>query len=385
MKILMVLETMFPPDERVEKEALGLISSGHELHLLCPTFDRSEVKESEYKGIILHKVLITPFMFKKMKALCLQFPIYFNYWKTKVRRIMEKEHFDAIHIHDLPLAVVGSYAQEKFGVKWILDLHENYPYLVEMSPYSKQFLGRMLISIDKWKRYEQRMVCKADRVITVCEEMSDRLRLLVQRNYCVVENTVSPELFPLPVKREKKNDKIHLVYVGGVNYHRGLQVAIEGLSLLKDKERFCLDIFGKGSYLNELKQLTVRLGIQNMVHFGFLKYPEEASKLCDYDLGLIPHLRSVQTDYSSPNKIYQYFYYGLPVMTSDMISIKNIIEKDQLGITYKDDSPVDFAQKLEQFLAMDWKSMSERAADMAIGRYSWNRTVLNLQEMYANL
>lgn len=385
MKILMVLETMFPPDERVEKEALSLMNSGHELHLLCPTFDKSEVKESEYKGIILHKVLITPFMFKKMKALCLQLPIYFNYWKIKVRRIMEKDHFDAIHIHDLPLAVVGLYARERFGVKWILDSHENYPYLVATSSYRQQFLGRLLVSIEKWKRYEQKMIRKADCVITVCEEMSDRLRQLVQRDYCVVENTVSPELFPAPVRKKKIDEKIHLIYIGGITYHRGLQIAIKGLSLLKDKERFCLDIFGKGSYLDTLKQLVIQLGVQDIVYFGFLKYPEEASRLCDYDLGLIPHLRSVQTDYSSPNKIYQYFYYGLPVMASDMISVKNIIERDHLGIIYKDDSPNDFARKLEQFAIMDREYMSQHAASLAIDRYNWNRTIIHLQNAYVNL
>jgi len=35
MKILMVLEGEFPPDNRVEKEAVSLIEAGHEVHIAC--------------------------------------------------------------------------------------------------------------------------------------------------------------------------------------------------------------------------------------------------------------------------------------------------------------------------------------------------------------
>ena len=35
MRILMVLESPFPPDIRVQKEAVGLIAAGHEVILIC--------------------------------------------------------------------------------------------------------------------------------------------------------------------------------------------------------------------------------------------------------------------------------------------------------------------------------------------------------------
>ena len=37
MKILMILESEFPPDVRVENEMLALTEAGHEVHLACST------------------------------------------------------------------------------------------------------------------------------------------------------------------------------------------------------------------------------------------------------------------------------------------------------------------------------------------------------------
>jgi len=37
MKILMILESEFPPDVRVENEIVALTEAGHEVHLACST------------------------------------------------------------------------------------------------------------------------------------------------------------------------------------------------------------------------------------------------------------------------------------------------------------------------------------------------------------
>lgn len=54
MKILMLLDTEFPPDIRVENEAQSLIDAGHEVHILSYNFDSktsSEVFKGSYSGI----------------------------------------------------------------------------------------------------------------------------------------------------------------------------------------------------------------------------------------------------------------------------------------------------------------------------------------------
>ena len=40
MKVGMILDAPFPPDLRVEKEALTLVGQGHEVILFCLSYDR---------------------------------------------------------------------------------------------------------------------------------------------------------------------------------------------------------------------------------------------------------------------------------------------------------------------------------------------------------
>lgn len=382
----MVLENQFPDDERVEKEALSLIKVGHEVHLLCATLKKECVGNESYKGIMLHRVLSNSFLYNKAKIACLRLPFYFMFWKKQVESLLQRETFDVIHIHDLPLAEVGYWAKKKFGIKFVLDSHENYPYMLDMAPYTKGIAGKLMYSFAAWKRYEREMITKADVVITVCKEMSDRMNELVPRAYYHVDNTISTELFPRPEPHLKNEGKIRLLYVGGITYHRGLQNVIRGLALIKDKTKYSLDIYGKGAYAGEIKDLVVELGLEEVVRFpGYLKFPAEAVKMCAYSLGVISNLRSVQTDCSSPNKIYQYFYYGLPVLVSDMVSVGNIVREYQVGIVYKDNSPEDCARKLEELTSMDLEDMSMRAHKLCLERYTWEESVKQLMAAYESI
>lgn len=380
----MLLENVFPNDERVEKEALSLIKEGHKVSLLCPTFNDDEVGEEDYKGIRLIRVKIGNFIYKKARPTCLAHPFYFRYWKKKVNGVLAVHRFDVIHVHDLPLAKIGAYVKEKYKLKFVLDSHENYPYMLSTSSYSNTFLGKLLVSIKKWEEYEKEMLKKADSVVVVCDEMGERMNNLAKNKYYTLENTLGLEMFPSPKDISNKDEKIRLLYVGGVTIHRGLQIVLEGLSLIKDKRNIEFHILGKGSYLPELINQIKALGIEEMVKFPkYLKFPEEAYKIGKYDIGVIPHLKSVQTDCSSPNKIFQYYYYGLPVIVSDFDSIKGIIKESDAGIIYKNDSPQDFSVKLEAFIKADLQKKSQSAYNYIIERKNWEISVKELVRMYS--
>jgi hypothetical protein len=54
MRILMLLDTEFPPDIRVENEAQSLLDAGHEVHILSYNFG-SKTETEIYKGIHIHR------------------------------------------------------------------------------------------------------------------------------------------------------------------------------------------------------------------------------------------------------------------------------------------------------------------------------------------
>ena len=112
MKILMVLESEFPPDDRVEKEAVSLIQAGHEVHLACYTMENRRGLEI-YKGIKIYRRSISKLIYKSSVG-SLRFPMYFNFWRKFLQEIYEIEKYELVHIHDLPLVKVGLELKQKY-------------------------------------------------------------------------------------------------------------------------------------------------------------------------------------------------------------------------------------------------------------------------------
>ena len=141
----MILESTFPDDRRVENEATSLIKGGHNVHLACFS-GQSKDHYTEYKGIKIHGKKINWFT-RKISVGALKFPYYFNFWKRYITSLIEGIKIDVIHIHDLPLIKPVYELQNDYNFKIVLDLHENWPGLLNISPHTKTFLGRILSDI----------------------------------------------------------------------------------------------------------------------------------------------------------------------------------------------------------------------------------------------
>jgi glycosyltransferase involved in cell wall biosynthesis len=387
MKILMVLDHEFPSDIRVENEIKTLQSSGHEIHLACYT--RINRPENElYEGITIYRKKIGTLTYKSSVA-CLRFPRYFRFWRRFLNSILKSEEFEAVHVHDLPLAKVGVMMKEKHHISLIIDLHENWPAALETALHTNTLLGRLLSSNRQWRTYEKHMAQRADRIITVVDEMKERITKLGidPLKIIVLPNTLQKEWF------DKSNtvpdpSYITLFYAGGVNIHRGLQIVINGLQFIRNKySNVRLWIIGAGSYINHLIEITKQLDLEErVIFFGWKNLHEISELLSKSDIALIPHLKSEQTDNSSPNKLFQYMYFGKPILASNCSSIQRILAETQTGISYQNDSANDFADKLESLILMnDFSGYAERGIEAVRQKYNWEKTAESLINMYNQL
>ncbi len=391
MKILMVLENEFPFDERVEKEALSLIKSGHEVHLLCATL-KNKPSYEDYNGIILHRVSSSVFYYKKARIACLTLPFYFQFWNKAVSNILSKEKFEAIHVHDLPLAKVGIKMSKKFSLKLIMDFHENYPYMLKEEEYTKGLQGRILSPIFFWEKYERRVLNNVDYVVCVCQEMKERMQKITFRpKFTILDNTVDISRWPSFIEKEKNNECWKTIYVGGFTAKRGIEVAIKGIALFNklNKGEASLDLYGSGkqAYIDSLLDLAKKEGVADYVNFkGYINLPNDAQDLCKYDVGLIPHLKNTHTDNTSPNKIFQYYYYKLPVLCSDCNYLIRLVEETKGGLIYKNTSPDDFAEKLKIMSDANKRfNWGESAYKSIVSKYNWGKSAEALCGMYGSL
>lgn len=390
-RILMVLEKDFPEDERVEKEALALINAGYEVHLAIINDQIQPSSKKIYKDIIIHQRFIGKWI-KKTSVGALMFSFYFNFWRNFLEDILKETNFDYIHVHDLPLAKIGKELSIKHNFKFVLDLHEHWSALLDLSPHTKTFLGRLLSRKNQWVSYETKMVNLADHLIVVIEEARDRITKLgvPENKISVISNTI-----PIKELQGSKFDslppahKIVLGYAGGIQYLRGLQEVVQALpDLVKVYPNLELWLIGGGRHVEPLKNLAEKLKVKdNVQFFGHQPYSEMMKLINQFTIGLIPHLKNPLTDATIPNKLFQYMYLEKPILASNCDPIKRIIEETKTGLIHEFDNPHDISEKAikiikNQDLITKFGVNGRKAVET---KYNWENDAKVLVETYNSI
>jgi len=383
MKILMVLDHEFPPDVRVENEIEALTEAGHQVHIACYTM-KSKALTDQFGKATIHRKKISKLIHKTSVG-CLKFPFYFNFWRIFIFDLQKQYQFDAVHIHDLPLAQLGFEMKSKFGMKFILDLHENWPALLEQADHTKGLLGKFLSNQKQWERYESQFASKADNTIVVVDEAKERLKNLgiETEKITIVSNTLNSNHFKVP---DTQRDKTYftLFYAGGINRHRGLQTIIPALKMLPSQVRLLL--LGTGSYVADLKQLATDNSVPNMVEFhGWQPFDKMNQLMGKADVCLIPHVKSAHTDNTIPHKLFQYMYAQKPIVASDCAPIQRIVEAHQCGLIYPWQDSNAFAQQILQLIADEnlKNKMGENGYQAVNEQYLWEKDANRLLKIYA--
>jgi hypothetical protein len=103
------------------------------------------------------------------------------------------------------------------------------------------------------------------------------------------------------------------------------------------------------------------------------------------DIGLIPILRYPSHEMALPNKVFEYTFAGLPVVTSDMPTLTEFVGQTGIGEVFRAEDPADLAAKVSRILA-DPAPYRERAAQPELQReMSWETQADHLCSLYTDL
>lgn len=381
----MVLESIFPPDTRVENEIMTLNNAGYEVDIACLS-NSCRKKVDTFGSSKIFCFPISSFV-KKSSIGALNFSIYFNFWRKRLSKLIVDNDYKVVHIHDLPLAKVGGELQKKYNIKFVLDLHENWPALLNLSEHTKTLLGKLFFSMKQWKSYEETYVKIADKLIVVIEESKKRIEDMGVKSdrIKVISNTLNIKEFNF-LTDQPKSDKTIYVYAGGVTYHRGLQYIIEAASKTKS-ENYNIWIIGDGRYLKKLKEKTKLLALNERVtFFGWQKRDELLKLVSKANVALIPHIKSDHTDNTIPHKLFQYMYAEKPILSSNCAPLERIIMETSSGITYRYDDIDQIARIMDGINNKEIRLCENSIGkESVINKYNWDVDSKNLLSLYSEL
>ena len=394
MKIGMILDAPFPPDPRVENEAVSLVENGHEVFLFCLKYADEKAFDT-INGIQVKRYSSNTFEYK-LSALAYTIPLYSVIMQKKIAKFIKETNIEALHIHDMRIAGAVYKVNVNFNLPIVLDLHDNMPEVMKLYPHLQKFPGKYLISPKKWKQKEEEFIKKANKVIAVSPEFIETLaaRLPLEKDKLVlVPNTIRKTFFEdykvneTIIKKYKSNFVI--LYLGDTHLRRGIQTAIAALVKLKDTiPEIKLVIVGKNTTDIILRKQVKDLQLEQFVDFeGWQNVSLFQSYILSSEICISPLHRNLQHDVAYANKIFQYMSLAKPLLVSDAIAQRKLVEKVACGLVHKERDFEDFSNKVVAL----YKNKALRIALGESGKkfvqneFSWEQTSKELINLYNNM
>lgn len=202
----------------------------------------------------------------------------------------------------------------------------------------------------------------------------------VIRNLPQRETKASGEAKDIP---QKKADDFIVLYQGALNEGRGIETAIEALSLLPQSVQLWL--IGEGDLSDFLRKLTREKQVEDRVHFLGYRQPEELKAItprADLGLNLLEN-KGLSYYYSLANKCFDYIQAELPAIHMDFPEYRALRETYPAFVLLPELEATTLAQKITQLRNDQQRYQAmQLACQEAAEQLTWEREEQKLLAFY---
>ncbi|WP_405290531.1 glycosyltransferase family 4 protein [Methanobrevibacter sp.] len=158
----------------------------------------------------------------------------------------------------------------------------------------------------------------------------------------------------------RREDKIkNIVSISRFVEKKGLDVLIDAAKLLEDED-LSFEIYGFGDLEDDLKAQIERLDARNISIEGELNPNDVKAKLKESDLIVVPCKVAENGDMDGiPTVIFESMAVGLPVLTTSVSAIPEIIKDGENGFIIEPENPELLAEKIREIASMPDEKLYE--------------------------
>jgi len=225
----------------------------------------------------------------------------------------------------------------------------------------------------KISRREREVLINVDKLIVISDSLKNTIQkyLGTSRRISTIPDgaLISETLF------SRKSGSRNIVYIGQLYPWKGVNFLIKALKEIPDA---LLIIIGGLPYekdLYRLKNLAKEIGLVRMVQFkGFVPHRDIKKYLKEANVGVIPLTDNVMSRYfTSPLKMFEYMSAGVPIVASDLPTIREVLTDHENAILVKPGDSKDLAQGIMELL--DDRELVNKLSKKAyedVKQYSWD-------------
>lgn len=355
-----ILVAGFPPRWTAGTEiatyniAKHLAKRGHEVHIIT-SLDEELPRKSTEEGFYVHRIQRS------------ELPMSFS-----IKALLEemKINSDIIHAQGMYMGFPAYLIKKILGRPYVIWSRGSDVYL----PW-------------KYKNLTSKVILRnTDVAIALTEDMRREMRRIYERDVLVLPNGIDSGNFDHLSKEDcrkslkiQENERI-ILFVGGLRQVKGARYLIEAMKIITDKYKNTrLLVIGDGNERGYLEDLVKRLDLQKYVTF-IGKVPNE--RIPEYmvasDIFVLPSLSE-----GFPVTVLEAMASGLPVVTTDVRGLPEIVKEGENGFLVKPEDPREISKKV--LLILRSNELRERLSNYnkeKSKQYSWESVVTRLEDVY---
>lgn len=261
-----------------------------------------------------------------------------------MKKICEENHYDIVHCHSPIGGVVARLAcrgERKNGTKVVYTAHgfhfykgapkKNWIVYYSIEKWVSRFTD-LLITINK-EDYERAQTFKAERVVYIPGIGVDTGKF---RN-------VEVDRIQKRIELKISEDTVVLLSIGELIERKNHETALKAVSKLNSLN-FVYLICGEGKLDSYLKDLTVKLGIENKVRF--LGYRRDIPEICvAADIFVFPSYQE-----GLPVAVMEAMSAGLPIICSSIRGNTDLIKSELGGFLHQPEDTMGLAQSIDKLI-----------------------------------
>ena len=329
-RICTIRQRTWPFDPRAAKEVAALCEAGHEVDVICMR-RRGELRVERFGSVTVHRVppergASTP------RRRAWEYALFLGGAMTLAARLHLRRRFDVVQANSTPdHAVFAALVPRLLGARVLLDLQEPMPEFCA----TKLQVGASHPVVRLVAVLEQASIRFADHTITCTDAMraayisrgADPKRISLVLNGSD-ETIFDPDRFP---PKPRSAEEFVLICHGSVEKHYGIDTVIRAVARAREVvPNLRLDVYGTGSEVAALKQLSESLSLNGAVRFsqGFVPIDELVQAIADADVGVVAMKRDPFRDLTLCSKMYDFICMHKPVIASRTACLQSYYGSD---------------------------------------------------------